>query len=83
MLEHRMDGEENDMGVINTCDICGQPLRSSFTDASGKLWDDVSFQQKRYRRKVCFMHDSWTEYLSICGHCRYELAKRKIADEVE
>lgn len=67
--------------IINCCDLCKQPLRGSYADKNGKLWDDISFQEKRYRRKVCFMFDSWTEYLSICGHCRAELAARKLNDE--
>ena len=68
------------MGYIRTCDICGLPISGSFIDKDGKIWDDVSFQAKKYRTKKCFAFDSWTEYLSICGHCRCELARRRLAE---
>ena len=62
--------------TIEICDICGQPMVDVFTDENGKMWGSVSFREKKYRVKKCFFGDSWTEYLSICGRCRAELAKR-------
>ena len=65
---------------IECCDLCEKPLRGSYQDDNGTIWDDISFQEKKYRRKVFFMTDSWTEYLSICGHCRAELAKIRVKE---
>ena len=62
--------------VIYCCDLCKQPLEGSYKDENGKIWSNISFQQKKYRRKMCCFNDSWTEYLTICGRCRAELAKR-------
>lgn len=58
------------------CDICGEEV-ISYTDENGKCWDGISFQEAKYRRKICFLTDSWTEYLSVCGSCRAELAKKR------
>ena len=58
---------------IECCDICKKKM-CDFTDKNGEYWPGVSFQAKRYRRKVLFMADGWTEYLSICGRCRSKLA---------
>lgn len=68
--------------TLYCCDLCEQPLRGSYTDENGKIWDDISFQEKRYKRRICFMTDTWTEYLSICGYCRAEIAnRRKVEDK--
>ena len=60
---------------IECCDLCKKPLRGIYQDDNGTIWDDISFQEK-----VFFMTDSWTEYLSICGHCRAELAKIRVKE---
>ena len=68
--------------TIELCDICGQPLGKTYTDEYGKTWDNISFQEKKYRAKKWVpafswpAGSSWTEYLSVCGKCRAALAKR-------
>lgn len=70
--------------VIYCCDLCKQPLGSEwYEDENGKRWDTISFRQKKYKRKMFCFDDSWTEYLTICGRCRAELAKRGIGEEVQ
>ena len=71
------------MAIIQCCDICEKPISGLYTDANGKTWRSISFQQKRYRRKMFFMFDSWTEYLSICGRCRAQLAKLELLEKEE
>lgn len=64
------------MSMIEICDICGKPLgNGSHMDASGHLWPDISMEEKKYRSRAGFMGSTWTKYLSICGHCRAQLAK--------
>lgn len=63
------------MATLEICDICNKPMyKGSFIDQNGHLWDGISFQEKQFRTKKCSFGDSWTEYLSICGHCRYMLS---------
>lgn len=64
------------MMIIECCDLCKKPM-CSYTDKNGNYWESISFQSKKYRRKVIFMNDAWTEYLSICGRCRAEIASRR------
>ena len=62
--------------MLECCDFCKKPM-CSYTDNSGKYWESISFRTKKYKREVTFMFDTWTEYLSICGRCRAEIAKKR------
>lgn len=66
--------------VVECCDLCKKKM-CNYTDDKGVYWEGISFQSKKYRRRVCFMADAWTEYLSICGRCRAEIANKRSEDE--
>lgn len=55
--------------IVECCDVCKHPLGEVYEDEHGKRWSDISFREKIYR--------TWTEYISVCGRCRAEIAKRK------
>lgn len=65
--------------IRECCDLCKEPM-CDYTDKNGQHWEGISFQEKKYKRRICFMGDAWTEYLSICGRCRAEIAKKRSKD---
>jgi hypothetical protein len=66
--------------IIQCCDICKKP-EVTFRDKHGNVWGSISFQEKKYRRKVFFFADTWTEYITVCGRCRAALAKAREKEE--
>lgn len=62
---------------VTCCDICGKPLQGGYKDCNNKKWRDISFKEHKYSRTIfSFVRSSYkTEYLSICGYCRSELAR--------
>jgi len=65
--------------TIECCDLCKKPM-CNYTDRNGHYWEGISFQSKKYKRRLSAFGDSWTEYLSICGCCRAEIAKKRSED---
>lgn len=61
---------------IECCDICKKPLTGSYIDDDSKTWEDVTFKERKYFMRIFSWHDSWKEWMSVCGQCRYELSKR-------
>lgn len=64
---------------VTCCDICCKPLTNiPYVDRNGKKWRDITFEEHKYSRKIfSFVTSSFEkEYLSVCGYCRSELAKR-------
>lgn len=60
------------------CDICRKPLtRKGYKDQDGKDWRDISFRERKYSTRIfSFVKSAFdTEYISVCGYCRSELAK--------
>ena len=68
--------------IVTYCDICRKPIEN-YREPSGKIWASVSFQEKKYRRRVCFFADTWTEYMSVCGFCRKALSDAREEAEHE
>ena len=64
------------MTLVECCDLCKEPM-CNYTDKNGRCWEGISFQSRKYRRRFFDITGSWTEYLSICGRCRAEIAKRR------
>ena len=64
------------MTLVECCDLCKEPMLN-YTDENWRYWEGISFQSKKYRRRFFDITGSWTEYLSICGRCRAEIAKKR------
>ena len=62
--------------TVECCDLCKEPM-CNYTDENGWYWEGISFRSKKYKRSFFDITGSWTEYLSICGRCRAEIAKRR------
>jgi len=62
--------------IVECCDLCKERM-CNYTDKDGHYWEGISFRAKKYKRRLSAFGDSWTEYLSICGKCRAEIAKRR------
>lgn len=62
--------------TVEYCDLCKKPM-CNYTDKNGVYWEGITFQQKKYKRRISFMFDTRTEYLSICGRCRAEIANKR------
>ena len=65
--------------IQECCDFCKKPM-CDYRDKSGNYWEGISFKSKKYKRRIRFIGDGWTKYLSICGRCRAELAKKRDED---
>lgn len=66
--------------TVECCDLCKKQM-CDYTDKSGRYWEGISFRSKKYKRRFSFMFDTWTEYLSICGRCRAEIANKRSEDD--
>ena len=64
------------MTLVECCDLCKEPMLN-YTDENGRYWEGISFRSKKYKRRFFDITGSSTEYLSICGRCRAEIAKRR------
>lgn len=70
---------------ITCCDICKKPLNHmAYKDSEGNKWESISFREHKYSRSRYFFFTGTykTEYLSVCGYCRSELAKHNPAKRI-
>ena len=57
--------------IVECCDLCKRPM-CDYRDKNGNYWEGISFKTKKYKQI-----GTWAKYLSICGRCRAELAKKR------
>ena len=61
--------------IVECCDMCGRILRNSYIDSNGKIWEDISYKQKKVKIKKHLWEDTWTDWMTICGKCRKAIAE--------